>query len=435
MIPYEIISKKRDGKKLTREEIHFFINEYLKGNIEDYQTSALLMAIFLNGMDDEETYTLTEAYIESGKIIDLSDIPGPKVDKHSTGGVGDKVSLILAPIAASLGVVVPMISGIGLGHTGGTLDKLQSLPGFQIYGSLAKFKMQLMDIGLAIYGQSDDFVPADRNIYAIRNLTATIDSLPLIVASIMSKKITEGIDSLVLDVKYGNGSFTPEIAQAKQLAQKLIIVGKSFRKKVIAYLTAMDQPLGYNIGNWLEVKECIECLQGNGPEDLMEVVTHLVSEMLILAGKAKTLDTATQLCKNVISNGNALTKLSELVEYQGGEAKYINQPESYPVAKYCRPVYAWQNGYIAEIQTRELGMASVRLGAGRLRAEDKIDPQAGIVLFKKIGDYVKSGETILELYTNREKSLDLVVYTVEKAFKLSDSIPVTAELIKERISY
>ncbi len=435
MIPYEIISKKRDGKKLSREEIHFFITEYLKGNIEDYQISALLMAIFINGMDDEETYTLTEAYIESGKVIDMSDIPGPKVGKHSTGGVGDKVSLILAPIAASLGVLVPMISGRGLGHTGGTLDKLQSLPGFQIYGSLAKFKMQLMDIGLAIYGQSDDFVPADRNIYAIRNLTATIDSLPLIVASIMSKKITEGVDSLVLDVKYGNGSFTPEIAQAKQLAQKLIITGKSFGKNVIAYLTAMDQPLGHNIGNWLEVQECIKCLQGNGPEDLMEVVIHLAGEMLILAGRAKTLDRAKQLCKNAISNGNALTKLYQLVEYQGGEVKFIDQPESYPVAKYCRPVNAWQNGYIVEIQTRELGMAAVRLGAGRLRAEDNIDPQAGIVLFKKIGDYVKSGETILELYTNKEKSLDLVVYTIEKALKLSDSIPVTAELIKERISY
>ncbi len=435
MIPYEIISKKRDGKKLSREEIHFFITEYLKGNIEDYQISALLMAIFINGIDDEETYTLTEAYIESGKVIDMSDIPGPKVGKHSTGGVGDKVSLILAPIAASLGVLVPMISGRGLGHTGGTLDKLQSLPGFQIYGSLAKFKMQLMDIGLAIYGQSDDFVPADRNIYAIRNLTATINSLPLIVASIMSKKITEGVDSLVLDVKYGNGSFTPKIAQAKQLAQKLIITGKSFGKNVIAYLTAMDQPLGHNIGNWLEVQECIKCLQGNGPEDLMEVVIHLAGEMLILAGRAKTLDRAKQLCKNAISNGNALTKLYQLVEYQGGEVKFIDQPESYPVAKYCRPVNAWQNGYIVEIQTRELGMAAVRLGAGRLRAEDNIDPQAGIVLFKKIGDYVKSGETILELYTNKEKSLDLVVYTIEKALKLSDSIPVTAELIKERISY
>lgn len=433
MTPYEIITKKRDAKYLTEEEINYFIQSYLADDIKDYQVAALLMAIFLNGMNDEESYALTKAYIRSGQIIDLSDIPGPKVDKHSTGGVGDKVSIILAPLAASLGITVPMISGRGLGHTGGTLDKLESIPGFRTYGSLEDFKDQLLAIGVAMYRQTDDFVPADRKIYALRDVTATVGSIPLIIASILSKKIAEGIDSLVLDVKYGNGSFTPSVSQATFLAEKLIKIGKVFEKKVVAYLSAMNQPLGNSVGNWLEVLECLSCLNGKGPEDVMKIVIQLTSEMLLLAGKETDMKEAREKCVKNLQNGKAFEKFLELVRLQHGEEKYILESKKYPLARYCCALIAWKNGYVAEIDTRQIGMISGYLGAGRLRAGDTIDTQAGMVFYKKLGDPVHKGDPLLEIHTNNKTLVDSALQRLKKAIQLANRKPQPSELILKRI--
>jgi pyrimidine-nucleoside phosphorylase len=433
MTPYEIITKKRDAKCLAEEEINYFVQRYLTGDIKDYQVAALLMAIFLNGMNDEESCSLTKAYLRSGEVIDLSDIPGPKVDKHSTGGVGDKVSIILAPLAASLGIIVPMISGRGLGHTGGTLDKLESIPGFRTYGSLEDFKDQLLTIGVAMYRQTDDFVPADRKIYALRDVTATVGSIPLIIASILSKKIAEGIDSLVLDVKYGNGSFTPSVSQATFLAEKLIKIGKIFDKKVVAYLSAMDQPLGNSVGNWLEVLECLKCLAGKGPKDVMEIVIQLTSEMLLLAGKETNMKTAREKCLNALQNGKAFEKFLELVRFQKGEERYILEPENNPLARYRYPLIAWEDGYVAEIDTRQIGMISGYLGAGRLRAGDTVDAQAGMIFYKKLGDTVQIGEPLLEIHTNDKSLVDSALHRLKNAIQLAQKKQQTSELILKRI--
>jgi pyrimidine-nucleoside phosphorylase len=433
MTAYEIISEKRNGQPLSREEIHFFINEFLKGNIEDYQMTAFLMATYFSGMNEDEIFALTESYIESGRTIDLSDIPGIKVDKHSTGGVGDKVSIVLAPLAASLGVIVPMISGRGLGHTGGTLDKLESITGFQVFGELKDFKKQLADIGVAMLGQTDSIVPADRRIYALRDVTATIESIPLITASIMSKKIAEGIDGLVLDVKYGNGAFMTDPEKAEKLAKNLISVGNAFGKKVIAYLTSMQQPLGFKIGNWLEIEECLDTLHGNGPQDLLEVTLALTGEMLIIAGKAHSFEEAKSLCLEALGDGRAFNKFLEMVEYQGGDVNLVKSPEKYPKAIYREVVKSPTTGVITAFNTREIGLVGVELGAGRKKAEDEVDPQAGIILFKKIGDKVNEQEELAEIRSNKKDSLDKMKNRLIAAIEIGNKIDTLPELIFKKI--
>ncbi len=433
MTAYEIIAKKRDGKELSREEIRFFIEEFLQGNIKDYQVTALLMAIYLRGMSEEEIFALTEAYLHSGEVIDLSDIPGIKVDKHSTGGVGDKVSIILAPLAASLGVPVPMISGRGLGHTGGTLDKLESIPGFQVFGSTEQFKKQLGEIGVAMLGQTNRIVPADKRIYALRDVTATVESIPLITASIMSKKIAEGIDALVLDVKFGNGAFMQEVDRSRELARYLIKVGEAFGKRTVAYLTSMNQPLGNKVGNWLEIAECIDCFHGNCPNDLMEVTLTLTAEMVVLGGKAGTLPEARQMCQEALQDGRAFQKLLEMVEYQGGDTRVIEEPQRYPVAKHRQVITASQSGYIQAYDTHAVGMAGVIIGAGRKRAEDAVDPQAGMILFKKVGDRVEKGEPLVEIHTNLPDSLTEAEAKLHSAIRIGAEPPQEEPLILTRL--
>ena len=433
MTAYEIISKKRDGRTLTRNEIHFFINEFLKGNIEDYQMTALLMSIYFGGMDEQEIFALTESYIDSGNTIDLSDIPGKKVDKHSTGGVGDKVSIILAPLAASLGVIVPMISGRGLGHTGGTLDKLESITGFRVFGEVKDFKKQLSDIGVAMFGQTDSIVPADRTIYALRDVTATIESIPLITASIMSKKIAEGIDGLVLDVKYGNGAFMTEPDRAELLAKNLIDVGAAFGKKVVAYLTSMEQPLGFKVGNWLEIEECIDVLHGNGPRDLLDLTLALTSEMLIIAGKAETSEEARKICIQSVNNGDAYHKFVEMVEYQGGNVDLVKSSKKYPRARFIGIVESDRAGIVTSFDTRETGLISVELGAGRKKAEDQVDPQAGIIFFKKIGDKVEINEPIAEIHSNKPNIIEHMKKRIMKAIEIKVEIDKVPELILKKI--
>ncbi|MFZ0390995.1 MAG: thymidine phosphorylase [Calditrichia bacterium] len=433
MSPYEIIAKKRDGQKLSDEEIQWIVSGFLSGEVADYQLSAWLMAVFFQGMDHQETAALTRTYIESGRTIDLSGLEGIKVDKHSTGGVGDKVSIILAPLVASFGVKVPMISGRGLGHTGGTLDKLESIPGFQVFGTIDQFKKQLREIGVAMLGQTADVVPADKKIYALRDVTATVESLPLISASIMSKKIAEGMDSLVLDVKYGSGAFMPDPEKAEKLARKLIRVGESFGKKVTAFLTSMEQPLGLKIGNWLEVEECLDCLHGGGPADLKEVVLALSGEMLVLGGAAATAEEGKELSAAALSNGSAFHKFEEMVKWQGGETKWIRQPQQYPAARFSMDLAAEKTGYVEAFSTREVGLAAVQLGAGRARSEDKVDPAAGIVLHKKCGDEVRQGEPVLTVYSNREKGIKPALLKLKKAIRISEDSPGKQTLILKKI--
>jgi len=406
MTAYEIIEKKRDGYALTSQEIRFFVQNYLNGTIKDYQMSALLMAVCINGMNHGEIVALTRSYIDSGEVVDFSGLHTPAVDKHSTGGVGDKVSIILAPLAASLGIAVPMISGRGLGHTGGTLDKLESIPGFRTNLDLKTFKKQVESIGVAMIGQTDSIVPADRKIYALRDVTATVESIPLIVASI----------------------------QAEALSKTMIQIGNDFGLKTTAYLTSMEQPLGYKIGNWLEIVECIDCLHGKGPEDILEVTLTLTAEMLVLGKKAPTLTEAKKMCKDALSNGCAYEKFKELVKQQGGDIRFIENPSQYPQARFHREIRFDRRGYIGSFKTREIGMANVLLGAGRMRAEDPVDYQSGIVLKKKIGDFVKPGDVVMEVFTNQTTNIELV----ER--KLMDSVQWVSQpghapiLIAKRIS-
>lgn len=399
---YELIKKKRDGIILSKEEINFLIKGYTKGQIPDYQISAFLMAVYFQGLNFKETTNLTLAMIHSGKTYNLSSITGIKVDKHSTGGVGDKVSLILAPLVAACGVKVPMVSGRGLGHTGGTLDKLESIPGFRTNLSYKKFITNLKKIGLAMIGQTEELTPADKKLYALRDVTATVDSIPLISASIMSKKIAEGIDGLVLDVKVGAGAFMTNFAVAKKLAKTMITIGKRMGKKVTAFITDMNQPLGKTMGNTLEVIESIEALQGKGEKALMKLVFTLGEEMLILSKKAKNKIQARKILKAAIANGKALNKFRELIKNQGGNDKVINDYNLLPKAKYHINVKSIKSGYIAKMDTQRIGMLGIELGAGREEIEDKIDPAVGFIFNKKIGDWVKKGESLASLLTNNK---------------------------------
>ncbi len=381
----DLIRKKRDGENLSAEEIKHLITSYTKKKIPDYQFSAFLMAAFLKGLNKDETAALTEAMLYSGKVLNLNKIPGVKVDKHSTGGVGDKTSLILAPIVAAAGVKVPMISGRGLGHTGGTLDKLESIPGFRTDLNLTEYKSVLKKCGAVLIGQTKDIAPADKEIYSLRDVTATVESIPLITASIMSKKLAEGIDGLVLDVKTGSGAFMKKQKDAEALADSLIKTAKAFDKKVIAFITDMNQPLGNYIGNWLEVYESIKVLRGEQEDDLYELSIKLSGAMIYLGGKAGSINEGTKLAKELVKNGKALEKFRQIVELQGGDVSFIDNPEKYPKSKFIEKVVAKNSGYLKEIDNFGLGMAALELGAGRMTKEDKIDPKAGIIFNFKIG--------------------------------------------------
>lgn len=398
----DIIEHKRDGLELSQQEIHFFIKNYVDNKIPDYQASALLMAIYLKGMNDKETALLTEEMRVSGDVWDLSDIPGLKVDKHSTGGVGDKVSLVLGPMVASCGAKLAKMSGRGLGHTGGTLDKLESIPNFDIFETKEEFKKQIQEVGMAIIGQNKDIDPADKKLYALRDVTGTVSSMPLIASSIMSKKLASGADCILLDVKYGSGAFMKTKKDAKKLAEIMINIGRHLGKDVRAEVTDMDQPLGYAVGNNLEIKEVIETLHNRGPKDLTKLCLDSGSIMLV---QAKLFDDKKEarkaLLKN-LKNGKAFEKFVEFVKAQKGDTSYILDPSKFEVAKNIIPIYSNKEGVIKRIDALTIGKSSMKLGGGRERIEDAIDMSAGIILNKKIGDFVKNNELLATLYTNKE---------------------------------
>jgi len=426
----ELIKKKREKQQLTDEEIDFLVRNYSKGKIPDYQFSAFLMASFLNGLNKKETAALTKSMLYSGKVIDLSKIEGVKVDKHSTGGVGDKTSLILAPIAAAAGVKVPMISGRGLGHTGGTLDKLESIRGFDVNLNLTQYKSVLKKCGAVLIGQTKDIAPADKLIYGLRDVTATVESIPLITASIMSKKLAEGIDGLVLDVKTGSGAFMKNLSDSKALANSLINTAKSFNKKVIAFITDMNQPLGNYIGNWFEVYESIKVLQGEYVEDLCEVTFNLSGAMIYLGGKAKSINEGIEISKEMITSGKAFDKFIEITKLQNGDVSMLMNPDKYKKSKYSEKIYAEKSGYIKAIDNYQIGMASLELGAGRLTKEDKIDPKAGIVFNSKIGNKINKGDVIAEIYTDDKTSIDKVKERILSAVEFSKEKVNAPKLIK-----
>jgi pyrimidine-nucleoside phosphorylase len=397
MTAREIIQKKRDGKTLTASEIGFFIHAYLRGEIADYQMSALLMAVYFQSMSFEETVALTRIMRDSGEVVDWSHLPGVKVDKHSTGGVGDKVSLILAPLVAAAGVYVPMISGRSLGHTGGTLDKLESIPGFNTRLSIPRFKKLVEEIGTCLIGQTEQICPADRRIYAMRDATATVQSIPLICGSILSKKLAEGIGALVLDVKVGNGAIFENAETAEELAAHLIQTAAAFNLRTVALLTDMSQPLGMAVGNWVEVCEAIDVLKGGGPEDTKKVTLALGALMLQLAGKTKDLPSGVAQLRPLLENGAAWQKFLEIINAHEGDVSFVEQPEKYPAPKHRREVKAEIDGYVTAINAREIGRLCMLLGAGRKTVEDKVDYTAGIFIHKKNGDRVRRGETLVAL--------------------------------------
>ena len=431
----EIVRKKRNGIELTGEEINFLISSYTKNKIPDYQISAFLMAAFLKGMSKNETSHLTKAMLYSGKVIDLKSITGTKIDKHSTGGVGDKTSLILAPIAAAAGVNVPMISGRGLGHSGGTLDKLESIPGFRTNLNLNEYKKVIKKCGAVLIGQTKDIAPADKLIYSLRDVTATVESIPLITASIMSKKLAEGIDGLVLDVKTGNGAFMKTQKDAEELASSLINTAKSFNKKVIAFITDMNQPLGYYIGNWLEVYESIKVLQNEFIEsDLSILSTTLSGAMIYLGKKASSINEGIEISKELIKNGKAFDKFVEIVKLQDGDIKLIENPEKYSKAKFVEKIAAKEDGYLKETDNYRIGIAGLELGAGRKTKEDIIDPKAGIIINFKIGDFVKKGSIIAELHSSSAIKMNFVKNWFPEVFTFSKEPAKKMKLIKKTIS-
>lgn len=416
----ELIHKKQADEALKENEIQWMISEYTEGNIPDYQMSAMLMAVYFNGMEDEELTHLTEAMAASGDQIDFSSIDGLTVDKHSTGGVGDTTSLILVPLVASVGAYVPKMSGRGLGHTGGTIDKLESIPGYQVELSEEKFIQQVNDIHCAMVGQTGNLAPADKKLYALRDVTSTVEAIPLIASSIMSKKLASGAEGIVLDVKVGEGAFMKSVREANQLAQTMINIGRNAGRKVTAIISDMSQPLGYAVGNILEVKEAIATLKGEGPEDLTELSLVLASHMVFLAGIGEDIQQSRDLVEEQISNGQALEKFKEMVERQGGDVSYIDHPEKFDLA--CRriQVEAAKDGKISEINALEIGRLAEILGAGRETLEDEIDLTAGLVLNKKVGDSVQEGELIATLHTNKsDEELAEVQDIIQRAVRIN----------------
>ena len=398
----DIIAKKRDGHTLTKEEIQFFVNGYTNGEIPDYQMSSLAMAIFFQDMSDEERADLTMAMVASGDQIDLSNIEGIKVDKHSTGGVGDTTTLVLAPLVAALDVPVAKMSGRGLGHTGGTIDKLESVKGFHVEISEDEFVRLVNEDHVAVIGQTGNLTPADKKIYALRDVTGTVNSIPLIASSIMSKKIAAGADAIVLDVKTGNGAFMKTVEDAEALAHAMVKIGNQVGRQTMAIISDMSQPLGFANGNALELKEAIDTLKGEGPEDLTELVLTLGSQMVVLAQKASNLEEAREMLKEVIENGKALEKFKTFLSNQGGDATIVDDPSQLPTAQYQFELPAKQSGVVAEMIANEIGIASMMLGAGRQTKEDEIDLAVGLVLNKKIGDRVEEGESLLTIHANTQ---------------------------------
>jgi len=415
----DLIEKKRDGKSLTKEEIDYIVTAYTEGSIPDYQMSALLMAIYYVDMTDEEITNLTLAMANSGEVIDLSSIEGIKVDKHSTGGVGDTTTLILAPLVASVGVPVAKMSGRGLGYTGGTLDKLEAIPGFKIEIPEEEFIRLVNESKMAVIGQSGDLAPADKKLYALRDVTATVSSIPLIASSIMSKKIAAGADAIVLDVTTGDGAFMKNIDDAKRLAKTMVRIGKLANRQTMAVISDMSQPLGEAIGNSLEVVEAIETLQGNGPEDLTEMCYVLGSQMVVLAKKADSIDEARQMLSEALHSGKALSKFREMIVNQGGDASVIDEPSNILTAQYEVELPAKTSGVVTKLVANELGIAAMMLGAGRKTKEEDIDHAVGIKLHKKVGEAVSEGESLLTIYSNTE-AIDEVIALIEANIEIGD---------------
>jgi len=415
----DLIEKKRDGKSLTKEEIDYIVTAYTEGSIPDYQMSALLMAIYYVDMTDEEITNLTLAMANSGEVIDLSSIEGIKVDKHSTGGVGDTTTLILAPLVASVGVPVAKMSGRGLGYTGGTLDKLEAIPGFKIEIPEEEFIRLVNESKMAVIGQSGDLAPADKKLYALRDVTATVSSIPLIASSIMSKKIAAGADAIVLDVTTGDGAFMKNIDDAKRLAKTMVRIGKLANRQTMAVISDMSQPLGEAIGNSLEVVEAIETLQGNGPEDLTEMCYVLGSQMVVLAKKADSIDEARQMLSEALHSGKALSKFREMIVNQGGDASVIDEPSKILTAQYEVELPAKTSGVVTKLVANELGIAAMMLGAGRKTKEEDIDHAVGIKLHKKVGEAVSEGESLLTIYSNTE-AIDEVIALIEANIEIGD---------------
>jgi pyrimidine-nucleoside phosphorylase len=430
----DLIVKKRDGGSLAREEIRFFVAGVTDGSLPDYQASALLMAIVLRGMTAEETAWLTDAMVHSGIRVDLSDIDGVKVDKHSTGGVGDKTSLILAPLAAACGVPVPMMSGRGLGHTGGTLDKLEAIPGFRVDLSLDEMKAALARVGCAMIGQTSEIAPADKKLYALRDVTGTVESIPLISASIMSKKIAEGIDALVLDVKTGSGAFMKTAADSRRLAESLVSIGNASGVKTQAIITAMDAPLGSAVGNALEVIECLDVLKGNGPADLVDVSVELTARMLVLAGAATDLPDADRRVRATIASGAGLERFRQIIEQQGGDPRVVDDYSRLPSAPERHVVKATANGFLTRLDAALVGRASVALGAGRDRVDDRVDPGVGIIVRAKPGAVVRTGDAILELHYRDGARLELALASTARAIEIGDSCPAAMPLIVAEVA-
>ena len=425
----DIIEAKKDKKALTKEQIHFFIKGYIDKTIEDYQASALLMAITINGMTSEETAYLTEEMRVSGEVWDLSDIPGLKIDKHSTGGVGDKVSLILGPLVASCGAKMAKMSGRGLGHTGGTLDKMESIPGMRINLTKEEFKKQVKEIGVCIIGQSKDIDPADKKLYELRDVTGTVQSIPLIASSIMSKKLASGADCILLDVKCGKGAFMKTYEDAKILATEMVNIGKKLKKNVKAEITDMNQPLGKAVGNSLEIKEVIETLKGNGPKDLEDICLSSGAILLVQAELFKNTEDARKALVENIKNGKAFEKFKEFVKAQGGDVEYIDHPEKFPVSKNLIEIKSDDEGYIKTIDALAIGLGSCHLGGGREKITDVIDMSAGIILNKKVGDFVKKGELLCTLHTNKD-NVDHIIKSVKEAFIFQAEPIKESELFK-----
>ena len=430
----DLIQRKRDGGELQREEIEFLIRGYAGGEIPDYQAAAFAMAVFFRGMSPAEIVALTETMMRTGEVLDLSDLPGPKADKHSTGGVGDKTSLVLAPLAAACGVYVPMISGRGLGHTGGTLDKLESIPGFDVRLSLEQLRRVLRGCGLGLIGQTPKIAPADRKLYALRDVTATVESLPLISASIMSKKMAEGIDALVLDVKCGDGAFLRSREEAKALAQTMLDIGKGMGKKVAALLTDMEQPLGRSVGNALEVAECVETLKGRGPKDLESLSVELAAWMVHLAGLSPTLDPARARVRSALASGAGLERFRRVVELQGGNPRVCDDLSLLPQARETVVVRAERDGRVTRLAARAIGHAAMLLGAGRETVNDAIDPAVGFVFHKKVGDPVAVGEPIVSVCVGSPSRREAALLRLREAIAVGSEAPARGPLVLDLLT-
>lgn len=434
MRAYDLIHKKRVGEQLSAAEIRFLVEGYTAGEIPDYQISAWLMAIFFQGMDAQETAELTMAMVESGERLDLSPIPGVKIDKHSTGGVGDTTTLVLAPLVAAAGVPVAKMSGRSLGHTGGTIDKLEAIPGFKTELTLAEFINNVNSIGVAIAGQTGNLTPADKKLYALRDVTATVDSIPLIASSVMSKKIAAGCEGIVLDVKSGEGAFLKSLEQSRQLARAMVAIGQEVGRRVMAVLTDMNQPLGRAIGNALEVKEAIKTLQGNGPPDLEDLCLTLGANMLRLAGRVSAYQQGYRLLKGLLESGKALEQFGKLITAQGGDGRIVEDLNLLPMAQHIVAVRSKQSGYISSITASQIGLTAMAIGAGRSTKEDVIDPAVGVVLNKKVGQPVEKGEPLAFIHLNKQTGQEQALAGITNSFRISDEQPEQRGLIYDIIS-